>query len=945
MSDNPLIELERIGQSVWLDFIRRALFSGELAELIEEDGLSGITSNPSIFDKAIGGSRDYDESIRAMAREDRSAKEMYERLTLEDVRQAADIFRPVHERAGGRDGFVSLEVSPELAYDAGGTIAEARRLWREFNRPNALIKVPATLEGLAAVRQLTGEGINVNVTLLFGLPRYREVAEAYIAGLEDRAAAGLPLGHLTSVASFFLSRIDVLVDPMLEALGRQKGPAAETARQLHGEVAIASAKVASRIYHEIFDGDRFARLRAQGAHSQHLLWASTSTKSPAFSDIKYVEPLIGPNTINTLPMETINAYRDHGSPAPRLDEGVDRAEETLKRLASVGIDIDAATAQLEKEGVDKFSQSYEQLLDTLEKKRAEMLAARPDRQTLAPGRYQAGFDRRLGQLESDRFATRLWRKDPSLWSDAPDRQKQIRGSLGWLHVAEKMEGHVDELILFAHEVKAAGFKRVVHMGMGGSSLAPLVMGQSIGSTGKGLPLSVLDTTDPASILALEREAPLEETLFIVASKSGTTAEPRAFEEYFFDKVKLLKGDRAGENFVAITDPGTPLEQTAAEKNFRRIFLNFADIGGRYSALSYFGLVPAALAGIDVQRLLSQALRMLHACVSSVPLDQNPGIVLGAFLGEFQKHGRDKVTFITGASLATLGMWLEQLLAESTGKEGTGLLPVAGEATGDPLFYRDDRVFVHFRLAAADEGLDRKVEALRDAGHPVVTINMDEIYGLGQEFLRWEIATATAGAIIGINPFDQPNVQESKDNTNRLLDQVCKTGSLPHEEPDLVSGALRLYLNGSVPPESSVAAALEAFLKQAAPGDYLALMAYLRQDDVTDTLLASLRTGLGRRLRVATTLGYGPRFLHSTGQFHKGGPGTGLFLQLTADDTEDAPIPGSPYGFSMFKQAQALGDMKALRRHGRRVMRIHLGMNVPDGLRELEQSLRSVAMVG
>ena len=945
MSDNPLIELERIGQSVWLDFIRRALFSGELAELIKEDGLSGITSNPSIFEKAIGGSRDYDESIRELARDDLSAAEIYERLTLEDVQRAADILRPVHERAGGRDGFVSLEVSPELAYDAVGTIAEARRLWREFNRPNALIKVPATREGLAAIRQLTGEGINVNVTLLFGLPRYREIAEAYIGGLEDRAAAGRPLGHLTSVASFFLSRIDVLVDPMLEALGRQEGPAAETARQLRGEAATASAKVASRLYHEIFDGDRFARLRAQGAHSQHLLWASTSTKSPAYSDIKYVEPLIGPNTINTLPMETINAYRDHGSPAPRLDEGVDRAEETLKRLASVGIDIDAATARLEKEGVDKFNQSYKQLLDTLEKKRAEMLAVRPDRQTLAPGRYQVDFEQLVGRLDAERFASRLWRKDPSLWSNDPGLREQIHGSLGWLHVAEKMEDHVDELILFAREVKTAGFKRVVHMGMGGSSLAPLVMGQSIGSTGGGLPLSVLDTTDPATILALEREAPLEDTLFIVASKSGTTAEPRAFEEYFFDKVKLLKGDRAGDNFIAITDPGTPLEQAAAEKNFRRIFLNFADIGGRYSALSYFGLVPAALAGIDVQRLLSQALRMLHACVSSVPLNQNPGIVLGAFLGGLQRRGRDKVTFISGGSPATLGMWLEQLLAESTGKEGTGLLPVAGEAAGDPSAYGDDRVFIHFRLAGnVDQGLDRKVEALTEAGHPVATIIMDDIYGLGQEFLRWEIATATAGAIIGINPFDQPNVQESKDNTNRLLDQVREKGALPHEEPDLVSGALGLYLNGAVPRELSVAAALEAFFKQAAPGDYLALMAYLRQDEVTDTLLASLRTGLGRRLHVATTLGYGPRFLHSTGQFHKGGPGTGLFLQLTSDDMEDAPIPGSPYGFSVFKQAQALGDLEALRRHGRRAIRIHLGMSVPDGLRELEQSLRSVAMV-
>jgi transaldolase/glucose-6-phosphate isomerase len=940
MNENPLQKLHSLGQSIWLDYLRRGLIvSGELQQLIDHDGLVGMTSNPSIFEKAIGGSHDYDDAIAALALENKSVEEIYQILTVEDVQRAADTFRPVYDRTEGRDGFVSLEVSPHLAHDTQGTVAEARRLWKALARPNVMIKVPATVEGLPAIQELIGEGINVNITLLFGLPRYRQVIEAYLTGLEKRAAQGQPIERIASVASFFLSRIDVLVDPMLEKRIKGDSPEAKLAEKLHGQVAIASAKVAYQIFKGILDGERFQKLAAR---PQRLLWASTSTKNPSYSDVRYVEALIGSQTVNTVPQETLTAYRDHGHPEMRLEEGLEEAHEVLDRLSELGIDIDDVTQQLEDEGVDKFIKPFDRLMETLQQERTAALQQPPDRQVLDLGGYEASVQARIDSLEEEGFSARLWRKDPSLWKDDPQDQEVIRNALGWLHVAEKMEENLPEIESFAAAVKTAGFQHVVHMGMGGSSLAPLVLERTFAPDGESLPLTVLDTTDPSTILQIERQVPVANTLFIVASKSGTTAEPLAFADYFYARLREKKGDRAGENFVVITDPGSPLIDLAQERGFRRVFLNFPDIGGRYSALSYFGLVPAALMGIDVAELLARALRMAHACASCVAPADNPGVALGAAMGELGRQGRNKVTFLVSRAISTLGTWLEQLLAESTGKEGLGLLPVALESIGDPAagysrVYGDDRFFAYVRLqGAVDETLERGVAALRQAGHPVVTIQMDDRLDLGQEFFRWEVATATAGAILGINAFNQPNVQESKDNTNRLLDVVRREGRLPREDASLVDGPLSLY---GTETDSTAARALARFLAQARPGGYVALMAYLPENPDTEQALQRIRLRLRDGLKLATTLGYGPRFLHSTGQFHKGGPNTGLFLQLTADDAHDAPVPGQPYTFGVFKQAQAQGDLEALRKHGRRVLRIHLGKDVLHGLSRLERSIQ------
>jgi glucose-6-phosphate isomerase len=549
----------------------------------------------------------------------------------------------------------------------------------------------------------------------------------------------------------------------------------------------------------------------------------------------------------------------------------------------------------------------------------------------------------IEKLEVDRFMERLWQKDGTLWAKDTGVAAAASSAIGWLDAPARMQAQAAEFTAFAREIKAAGFTRVVHMGMGGSSLAPRVFRQMFAPGSAGLPLTVLDTTDPATIAALDRKLDIEKTLFIVASKSGTTAEPAAFEDYFFDRVRSVKAARAGENFVAITDPDSPLGASAREKGFRRVFWGFKDVGGRYSALSSFGLLPAALLGLDVERLLADAMRMVEACGPSVPARDNPAAVLGAVMGEMAVAGRDKATFLLPDDLSTLGMWLEQLIAESTGKDGTGVVPVAGEPEGAPLVYGNDRLFIHIYVRGrSHERMETAVAAIQAANLPIVFIELADTRSICQEFFRWEMATAVAGAMLGINPFDQPNVQESKDATNRILQSVKERGSLTEPAPVLTHGPLRFFVRDG---GESAEELLWSFLSQGRPGDYLAFQAYLPEETATNNALNAMRRRLRDELGFAATLGYGPRFLHSTGQLHKGGPNTGLFIQLTCRDAVDISIPGRPYSFGVFKKAQALGDLEALIRHSRRVMRIDLGDNVRRGLAHLVRLLDRALAIG
>mgnify|MGYP005832275485 CR=1 FL=1 len=932
MRENPLREIHRYGQSVWLDVLRRALLtSGELKRLIEAGEVTGVTSNPTIFEKAIAGSTDYDQAVAALLRENPRLEEgaIYEALAVEDIRAAADLLRPVYEETAGEDGFACLEVSPHLAHDTQGTVAEARRLFAAVGRPNVMIKVPGTAAGLPAISTLIAEGINVNVTLMFSLRDYENVSEAYLQGLERLAGSGGDPRRAASVASFFLSRIDSAADRLLP----EGSP-------LRGKTAIANAKAAYARFEEVYATRRFAALKEHGARLQRLLWASTGTKDPRYRDVMYVEALIGPGTVNTMPLGTLDACRDHCRPRLSVTEGLPEAFRQLAAIEDAGVDLIAVTSRLQEEGVALFARSFDSLLETLAAKRRDVLARRPPRQSISLGAFEQVVQARLRAWDETGLCRRIWQKDSTVWVPDPEvarRTPDLTDRLGWLVLPEVMAAEMDALNAFAEEIAAEGFDHVVLLGMGGSSLAPQVFMSTFSHAPGRPPLTVLDSSHPAMVRRAADGLDLARTLFIVSSKSGGTIEPLSLFRFFYEAVGKVKGDH-GRNFVAVTDPGSGLEALAAQKALRRVFSSPPEVGGRYSALSVFGLVPTALIGVDLPRLLDRALTMAQAAHYCVPTAENPALALGAALGELALAGRDKVTFFASPSVVSLGTWLEQLLAESTGKHGKGLVPVEGEPPAGPEGYGQDRFFVYLRLEGDDnEALDKAVDRLEAAGHPVAHIRLECKENLGGEFFRWEMATAAAGAALGINPFDQPDVELAKRKARELMAAFQKTGRLPAEEPALTDGDLQVF--GEAGSAASLAAALQAFLEQARPGDYVALMAYTPYGGEIEAGLGRLRLALRDRLRLATTVGYGPRFLHSTGQLHKGGPNTGLFIQITHAPEADVAIPGEPYSFGTLIAAQAQGDYQALRERGRRLIRFHIKGDVAGGLRQIEEALQ------
>jgi transaldolase/glucose-6-phosphate isomerase len=945
---NHLLEVMKAGQSIWYDNIRRVMLdTGDLKKKVEEDDLRGVTSNPTIFEKAITGSTDYDEQMRFLVQRGASVSDIYEALVLDDIGRAADILRPVYDRTDGLDGYISLEVSPRLAYETQGTIEEAERLFRGLNRPNVMIKIPAAQEGLPAIEESIYRGININITMIFSIENYVQVAEAFIRGLERRDSEGKPVDHIASVASFFVSRVDTAVDTDLEFRARHAGTPEEKARLegLAGRAAIANAKLAYQKFKEIFHGPRFSALKAKGAQVQRCLWASTGTKNPKYSDVLYVDNLIGPETVNTIPPQTYTAFRDHGTVAPALEANLDEAHSTIEKLREIGIDLAQVTDKLQRDGLSAFVSSFDTLIESIEAKRDALRSGIHQRLTASLGKYADAVNAAVKEAEKTEVMRRIWHKDAALWKEEEAHRKIINNSLGWLTVADTMIGVEDDLLAFADRIRGAGqFKHVMLCGMGGSSLCPEVFRQTFNHQENYPELLVLDSTDPDVLARFSEQIRVEHTLFIIASKSGTTTEPLVFYKYWYDQVSRVK-DNPGENFIAITDPGTLMERMATEAKFRRVFLNPSDIGGRYSALSYFGMVPAALMGLDIRKLLDRAERVVHSCAAVVPASENPGAKLGAILGECALAGRDKLTIVTDPKISALSLWIEQLIAESTGKEGKGILPVAGEPLGSPSVYNDDRLFVSIAVGLLDGDTEVKLKALEAAGHPVIYRTLTDTYDLGEEFFLWEIATAFAGWRLKINPFDQPNVQESKDATKELLERYEREGKLEEQGVVATDGVLTIYADDSKRerlPSSSVAEALQAHLAELKPGDYIAILAYIEETPDHDATIQAIRMNLRDATRSATTTGYGPRFLHSTGQLHKGGADNGVFLQLTAPDKVDLPIPGQSYTFSILKAAQAQGDFRSLSSRGRRAIRVDLGADSSAGLRRLRELIAEVA---
>ncbi|MCA9550333.1 MAG: bifunctional transaldolase/phosoglucose isomerase [Myxococcales bacterium] len=936
---NRIRALREHGQSVWYDYIQRdMIWTGALHRMVEEDGLAGVTSNPSIFEKAIGGSAAYAPAVKAVVAEGASAGEIFDALAVTDIQLACDVLRPVYDASGGKDGFVSLEVSPYLAHDTLGTVEEAHRLWEEVGRENLMIKVPGTAAGVPAVEQLISDGVNVNVTLLFSVERYIEVAKAYIVGLERFAAAGGDPAGVASVASFFVSRIDNKVDAAVQArLQNASGDDKARLEGLLGKVAIANAKLAYRAYQELTAEPRWKALVKQGAHPQRLLWASTSTKNPAYKDTLYVEELVGPDTVNTVPAATYTAFQEHGEVKATLADDLDGAKAIMATLASFDISLARITEDLEHDGVDQFARAFDTLMVTVEDRRVGLLGDRLSQMSETLGAYQGDVDGALKGLTESGFVRRMWERDGTLFGEG-EAAEHAASFMGWLDITDSMLENVHHLIQLQEDLEDEEVEQVVLMGMGGSSLAPDVFARTFGQLDGSPELLVLDSTVPAQVKAIEHEVEQSQnTVFITASKSGTTTEPLCFDAYFWDQVQ------DGDHFIAITDPGSKLEEESLERGIRGVYNGDPEVGGRYSALSPFGLVPAAAMGLDPVDLLERADLMIASCEASVPPARNAGVRLGAVIGTLAEKGRDKLTFVMSPAIASLGGWIEQLVAESTGKHGKGIVPVDGEALGAPEVYGADRVFVAIELdgdAIADEG---KLAALAAAGHPVVRIRIGDRRDLVQEMFRWEVATATAGHIMGINPFDQPNVQESKDYTKRLLGEA-KDGKLPSIEGEVKlfeEGGITVYTDtanaAALGEAKTLTDALKAHINRAGAGDYVAFNAYVEMTDAHGAALQRLRQRVRDGHQVATTVGFGPRFLHSTGQLHKGGANNGVFLQITCDDAEALPVPGQGFGFSLLKQAQEAGDFMALSSRGRRLLRVHL-KDVEAGLAALAQAI-------
>ena len=891
-------KLTALGQSIWYDNIQRKLLeNGELKAMIERGDIRGVTSNPSIFNAAIAKSSDYDAALTPLAWAGWDAEKIFWQLAVEDIKAACDAFAPLYEESNGGDGYVSIEVSPYIANDTDATVAQAEQLWVRVARPNLMVKIPATKAGIPAIRKVIAAGVNVNVTLIFSLARYAEVMDAYLSGLEERAAAGHPIDHIASVASFFVSRVDSKIDPRLP-----------DGSPLKGKAAIANAKLAYDLYQQTFAGRRWENLKVKSARVQRPLWASTSTKNPAYPDTIYVDELIGPETVNTVPPATLEAYKDHGTAAMTLVRDLAEAKTSIEQLEAVGISMDVVTQELEVEGVKAFADAFTQLLETIEIRRKSAASS------LGP--VAASVSKRISQLETESVPARIWKHDPTLWATDDAGKAEVTIRMGWLDSTDKARKKLKEYQTFAKEVQKEKIDRVLVLGMGGSSLTAEVFSSLQAAAGISAPLSlaILDSTDPAQVALAAVQYPPDKSLYIVASKSGGTAEVMAAFDYFW---KLSK--KNGSRFIATTDPGTSLEALALKRGFRKVFSADEMVGGRYSALTDFGLVPAALLGMDLIQLLDKADWMRAQCGDHVPAARNPGLALGAVLGESALKGRDKLTVLADAPLSAFAGWVEQIVAESSGKHGRGILPVPLEPLGDKKSYGKDRLFVYLRRTGE---LDEAVKKLRDANHPVVEFTIPDFYDIGAEMFRWEIATIVACSVLGVNAFDQPNVESSKKITKAKIAEYQKKGKLKEGKPAWKKNNVSVFSPTAVT-GASLKTVLNSFLKKAKTGGYVAINVYLPRNGEMIDSLQKMRVGIRAKTGNAVTAGFGPRFQHSTGQFHKGGIKDGLFLVVTAEPEKDFDVPTEGLTFGTLIRAQALGDFEALIEAKRKAIRIHL----------------------
>lgn len=925
-----LHDLHEFGQSTWLNYLRNSFIrSGELASKLDS-GIQGITANALVYQRAIAGGGDYDEAIRREMTAGTPLKRIHEALVVDDLQRAADVIRPIFESSNRLDGFVSVELEPGVLQDVTATVAEVRRLSHHIDRYNVMIEIPATPAGVEAIRELTSDGVSVNATHIFSIATYEKVAQAYIDGLEKYITShSVWRVTPTAVASFSLSPIDDAIDALLQQAGRP---------DLMGKTAIALAKVLYNRFQSIFHGPRWDKLAARHGRVLRPKWTRTTPNNFLYPETYYIEALIGPETIATFSPLTLNAFRHNGQVAETITAGLEEAQTHLAEIAALGIDLERVTDRLQQEYLEASDRLFQKLIQTVMRRRDEL-----DRDWMPLiaqlGTHEYMVDNGLSELCQNEIICRILAHDHTVWQPKP---AEVTNRLGWLYVMDRMKANIDRLKRLANDLVEAGYTHALLLGMGGSSLAPELFQKTMGRPAQppnlpfaGLDLVVLDTTDASAVQAVDASLDLTKTIVIVATKSGGTVETLSGFKYFYNRLADVVGaEEAGSHFIGITDPGSKIADLAQQYQFRDLFLNDPNIGGRYSALSYFGLVPAVLVSVNLDEMLERAASMAAnamLCDCDV-IGNNVSAHLGTILGRMAAAGRDKLTIITSPALASFGDWAEQLIAESLGKEGKGILPVVGEPMGTPRDYGDDRLFVHLRLAG-DRRQDASVAALSQAGLPVVTLHLQDIDDIGGQFFLWEMATALAAYFLGINPFDQPNVEAAKIKAREIVAEYTATGALP---------------DGDIAPTDPVA--LKEFLGKLTPGDYIAIQAYARMTPELDAALLELRRKLQtlgfNRLGTlpATTVGYGPRFLHSTGQLHKGDRGNGLFLQLISEATEDVTIPdeaGKPGGvmtFNVLKKAQALGDARALRAARRQVISFDVGTDPVESISRLAATL-------
>ena len=906
-------KLHNLGQSIWYDNIERKLIkNGEMEKMISAGEIRGVTSNPSIFQKAIENSTDYDPAIQPMAWSDLSAEEIFFQLAVEDIQDTADLFAQLYESTNGGDGYVSLEVNPKLAYESEKTFIQAKELWEWVNRKNLMIKIPATKAGLLAIRQATAYGINVNVTLIFSVKRYEEVIDAFFLGLEDRLEKKLPLSNIASVASFFVSRVDSKIDSLLEKLYHEDKLSSEDFKDVRGKAAIANSRLAYELYQEKIASERFKKLADAGARMQRPLWASTSTKNPEYYDVIYVEELIGENTVNTMPPQTLKAFKDHGKASLKIKDRMEEARNLFPNLNSLGINIDEVTQILEDEGVSAFAKAFDSLIDTITKKKVKIQNKL--------GGLSNGIKQYVEILEEKQVINRIYEKDPSFWSTDPSSSDEIQTRLGWLDAPFINQQFLSEIIKLRDEILEEGFTHALLLGMGGSSLAPEVLSLSFRGIADGLHLTILDSTDPRQVETSSTLNPIGKTIYIVSSKSGGTTEVQAFLSYFHNLMKGYAGEKAGSYFIAITDPGTQLAQQAKELSFRKTIYADPTVGGRFSALTAFGLVPAALMGVEIDTFLNKTKESVKYFRPGVSSARNPGLVLGALLAEAYNKAIDKLTVVAEEPFRSFGSWMEQLIAESSGKNGKGIVPIDIEPFVNENQYSKDRLFVYYR----NDGIfQSKIDEISSSGLPVITFDLNNPYDLGVEFFRWEFAVAIACGLMEINAFDQPDVQDNKNRTKQKIKDYHENGSFEIEEPKFSFEEANVYGPGSNLSGNNLKEVLINFLSQQRDGDYIAINAYLPRNNIVENDLQEFRKYILTKTQKATTLGFGPRFLHSTGQLHKGGADNGLFIQIIQSSESDLDIPGFDLSFGKLQLAQALGDYEALVARNRRIIRIHL----------------------